>query len=247
MRYRRTQLRGDVIAAERRHHECGENARRDSQEHATAPRRTQRATQYDDRQHGSQGELQPDRLVDQRQDRDDHAIGCAPRQRDRPGACEGQRYCEHRQCGRTEQIRPGGVGRERDSERQQRNQHRNHQPALRPAPTEQHHTHDQGKGAQIGRRRQPAQSERGPEVMSGDKSDQFACETATDEPEGVVDGVIGQPVDVDRHDVDREEQHGRRPHRDRDRDSDVPQRTRGAPLTGFDTQVHHRIGPNGQR
>jgi len=175
MRYRRTQLGGDVVTTERRHPECGEDAGGHSQQHATAPSRTQRAAKDDDRQHRSHGELHPDRLVDQSQRRDDQAIRSAPRQCERPGPRERQRNREHRKCGRTEQIRSGGIRGERDAERQQRNQQRDHQPALRPAPTDQHNTHDKGKATQIDRRRQPAQSKGGREIMPRDQPDQFAC------------------------------------------------------------------------
>jgi len=88
MRYRRTQLRRDVVTAERRHHDSGEGAGHDGQEHATAPRCCQRAAKDEDRQHGSQGELQPDRLMDQCQSRNDEAVGGAPRQGEDPGTSD---------------------------------------------------------------------------------------------------------------------------------------------------------------
>jgi hypothetical protein len=209
MRYRRTQLRRDVVTAERRHHDSGKDAGHDGQQHATAPRCSQRAAKDDDRQHGSQGELQPDRLVDQCQSRDDQAVTGTPRQADHPGTSDRQRHGEHRQRGRAEQVRACRVGGERDSEGQQRDQHRDHQSALGPALTEQHHTRDQRQGAQIDRCRQPAQPESGREIMSRDEPDQFTGQPATDEPECVVNGVVRHPVHVKRYDVDRDEQHGR--------------------------------------
>jgi hypothetical protein len=72
------------VTAERRHHNRGEDAGHDGQQHATAPGRSQRTTEDDDRQHRAKSELQPDRLMHQRQNRDDDAVGHAPRQRDRP-------------------------------------------------------------------------------------------------------------------------------------------------------------------
>jgi hypothetical protein len=175
MRKRRTQLRRNAVPAERRHPESGEDARRYGQQYATPPRNAQRAAEDDDRQHGPEGELQPDRFVNQSQRRNSQPVGCAPRQCDGSGACEAHRHREYCQRGRTEQIRPRRVGRERNTEWQQRNQQRNHQPALRPSSTEQHNARDQRKGAQIDGSRQPAQSERGREVMPRGKPDQFAC------------------------------------------------------------------------
>jgi hypothetical protein len=232
------------VTAERRHDNRGEDARHDSQEHATTPGSPQRAAKDDDRQHGAQRELQPDGLMHECQRRDNDAVGRAPCQRGRPGARERQRHGEYRQRGRTEQVRPGRVCGEQDSERQQWNQYRDHQPALGPAPSEQHDTHDQRKGTQIDRRRQPAQSERGREVMSGNEPDQFTGQPTTDEPEGVVDGVVGHPVDVERNHIDREAQHGRRPDRNRDGDADIQQRARA--LIRFETQVRQWMSPNEQ-
>jgi hypothetical protein len=77
------------VTAERRHHDSGKDAGHDGQEHATAPRcPSQAAAKDDDRQHGSQGELQPDRLMDQCQSRNDEAVSGAPRQRDPPGTSD---------------------------------------------------------------------------------------------------------------------------------------------------------------
>jgi hypothetical protein len=243
MRYRRTQLRCDVVTAERRHHDSGKDAGHDGKEHPTAPRCSERAAKDDDRQHGSQGELQPDRLMDQRQSRNDEAVSGAPRQGEDPGTSDRQRHGEHRQRGRAEQVGACRVGCERDSEGQQRNQHRDHQPALGPAPTEQHHTRDQRQGGQIDRCRGPAQPKCGREVMSRDEPDQFTGQPAPDEPERVVNRVVRHPVHVKRYDVDRDEQHGRRPHRDHDGDADVEQRARA--LNCRNAQVRHRIRPNG--
>jgi hypothetical protein len=243
MRQRRTQLRRDAVPAERRHPQCREDARRHGKKYATPPGGTKRAAKDDDRQHGAKRELQPDRLVHQSQRRDGQPVRRAPRQCDGSGACEPHRHREDRERGRTEQIRPGRVGRERNAERQQRNQHRNHQPAFRAPSTEQHNARDQRQGAQIDRRRQPAQAERGREVMPRDKPHQFPCQPPTDEAEAVIDGVVRRPVHVERHDVDRDEQHDRRPHRDCDGDADVEQWARA--LTGCDARDRHRICLNG--
>lgn len=252
MGYRRTQFRRDAVTAERRHYDRSQGAGHDRQEHAPAPRCPQRAAKDDDRQHGSQRELQPDRLMDQCQSRNDQAVCGAAHQAAPPRSRERERHGEQRQRRRAEQVGAGRVGRERDSEGQQRNQHRDHQPALGATRTEQHHTRDQGQGAEIAHCRQPAQSERGREVMSGDKPDQLTGQPPTDEPERVVDGVVGDPVHVKRHDVDRDEQHGRGPRRDHDGAADIKQRAGALPaepaiqqLNCRDVQVRHRIRPNG--
>lgn len=230
------------MAAERRDHERGEDAGHHRQQHAAPPSGPQRGPEHDDREHRAQRELQPDRLMHQRQHRDDDAVGHTPRHRGRPRARRRQRHGEHRQRGRAEQIRPRRVRRERNPEWQQRNQHGDHQPALGTSPTKQHHAHHQHKAGKVHRRRQPAQTERGGKVVSGHQADQFACETAPDEAERVVHGVVRHPVHVERNNVDRETQHGCRPDRNRYRDADVAQRARA--LTRFGAQVHHRRGPN---
>lgn len=130
MWYRRTQFRRHVVTSEGCHHNRCEDAGHDGKKHTTAARWSQRAAKDDDRQHGAQGELQPDRLMDEGQGRDDAAVGRAARQADRPRTRERQRYGEQRQRGGTEQVGAGGIGCERDSKGQQRNQHRDHQPAL---------------------------------------------------------------------------------------------------------------------
>lgn len=242
MRYRRTQLGGDVVPAERRHRHSGESAGHHCDKHGTAPRRTQRCAENDDREHRTKPELQSDRLMNERQGRDDDPIGRAPRQGDGPRARERQRHGEHRQRRCTEQIRPGRVRRERDTERQQGNQHGNHQPALRPASAEQHNSHDQRQCAQIDRRRQPAQSERGREVVTGDEPHQFTGEPAAHEAERVVDGVVRHPVHVERNDIDREAQYRRRPDRNCDGDADIQQRA--GPLSRGKGEVHHQMRPN---
>lgn len=244
MRYRRTQLGGNVVTAERRHRHSREGAGHYCHEYGTTPGRSQRCPENDDRKHGAKPELQSDRLMNQRQSRDDDPIGRAPRQGDGPRARERQRDGEHRQRRCPEQIRPGRVRRERDTERQQRNQHRDHQPALRPAAAVQHHCHDQCQGAQIDRRRQPAQSERDLEVVTGDEPHQFTGEPAAHEAERVVDGVVRHPVHVERNDIDREAQYGRRPDRNCDRDADVQQRA--GPRSCGKAQVHHQMRPNEQ-
>ena len=244
MRYRRTQLGGDVVSAERRDHYRGEDAGHDGQQHTAAPGGSQRAAKDDNRQHRAKGELQADRLVHQRQDRDDDAVGHTPRHRDRARARECQPDGEHGQCGRAEQVRPRGVCRKRNPERQHRNQHRDHQPALGSSPPEQHDAHHQHEAAHVNRCRQPTQCERSREVVAGHQPDQFASEATTDEAERVVDGVIRHPIHVQRNDIDREAQHGRRPDRNRDRDADVQQWMRA--LTRLEAQVHHRIGLNRQ-
>jgi hypothetical protein len=232
------------VAPDRRDNYRREDAGHDGQQHAAAPRGAQRAAKDDDRQHGAEGELQPDRLVYQSQDGNDDTVGNTPRQRDRLRSHIRQRDGEHRQRGRAEKVRPRGIRRERNPERQQRDQHRNHQPALGPSPPEQHHTHDQHKTAHVNRGRHPAQSKRHREVVSGHQAHQFTGEAATDEAERVVDGVVRHPIHVKRNDIDREAQHHRRPDRNPDRDADV-QHGVGA-LTGLQAQVHHRIGPNRQ-
>lgn len=244
MRYRRTQLGGDVVTAERRYRHSREGAGHHCHEDGTAPGRSQRCAENDDREHGAKAELQSDRLMDQRQSRDDDPIGRAARQGDGTGSRERQRDREHRQRRRTEQIRPGRVRGEGNTERQQRNQHRDHQPALRPAATEQHDSHDQRQCTQVDRRRQPAQSERDPEVVTGDQPHQLTGEPAAHEAERVVDGVVRHPVHVERNDIDREAQYRRRPDRDCDRDADVQQRA--GPRSCGKAQVHHQMRPNEQ-
>jgi hypothetical protein len=232
------------MTAERSHHNCCERARHDRNQDATVPRCLQGLTKHDDREHGAKSELQSDRLVNERQSRDDDAVGSAARQSDGARACERQRHREQRQRRRTEQVRPGGVRRERDTERQQRNQHRDHQPALRPAAAEQHHSRDQREGAEIDRRREPAQSECGREVMAGDEPHQFTGEAPAYEAERVVDGVVRHPIHVERNDIDCEAQYGRRPDRNGHGRADVQQRA--SPLTRGLTQDHHQMRPNEQ-
>lgn len=70
------------MAAERCYHYRGEGAGHDGQQHAAAPRGSQRAANHDGRQHRAEGELQPDRLVHQSQDRNDDTVGNTPRHRD---------------------------------------------------------------------------------------------------------------------------------------------------------------------
>jgi hypothetical protein len=242
MRHRRTQLSGNVVTPERRDRHRRENAWHDGQQQAPAPGRFQGAAKDGDRQHRTQRELQSDRLVHQRQGGDHDAVSRTACQRNGARAGECQRHSEHRQRRRTEQVRPGRVSRERNPKGQQGHQHRDHQPALGPAPAEQHHAHDQGEAAHIHRGRQPAQSERDHEVVAGHQTRQLACEATTDETERVVDGVIGHPIHVERNNVDREAQHGRRPDRDCNGDADVKDRPRT--LIGFETQVHHQNGPS---
>ena len=244
MWYRRTQLGGDVVSTERRHRYSGDGAGHDGQQHTSAFGRPQRAAKDNDRQHRAKGELQPERLVHQRQNRDNDPVGDAPRNRDRLRARDRHRHGEHRQRGGAEEVRPRGVRRKRNPERQQRNQHRDHQPALGPSPAEQNHAHHQHQAAQVDRRRQPAQAQRNRKIVSGHQTDQFAGQATTDEAERVVDGVVRHPIHIERNNVDREAEHRRRPDRNRDRDADVKKGVRA--LTGFEAQVHHRIGPNRQ-
>lgn len=72
------------MTAERRHHHRRENAGHDGQKHTSTPGGSQRTAKNDDRQHRAKRELQSDRLVHQRQNRDDDAVGHTPRHRNRP-------------------------------------------------------------------------------------------------------------------------------------------------------------------
>jgi len=230
------------VAPERGHRDRGEDAGHDGQQHAAASCRFQHPAQHHDGQHSAEGELQADRLMHQCQRRDDDAVRRAPRQRDRPGPREGQRHGEHRQRRGTEQIGSGRVGGERYPEGQQRNQHGNHEPALGSASREQHHAHDDREAGHVHRGRQPAQPECEREPVAGGQADQLACQAPTDEAERVVDCVIRHPVDVEWNDVDREAQHGRRPDRNGNGDTDVEHRART--LVGFQAQIHHELGPS---
>jgi hypothetical protein len=240
VRNHRAQLRADVVAAKGRDEKRNCQPGPDGQKHTPALYgRRKTAGKNENGKNRAERELECDRLVDQPQHRGKAPVGRTAGQGTPRRLHERQRDPQRDQCRRSEQVWAGGIQRERNRERQYRDQPRKHHLALRALPPEEQQSHHRGQAEQIDARRHPSHRDGGVEVVPvGSQADDLAGEATPHEAEGVVDGIVGDPVDVDWNDLHREKQYSRRPQQNCDGDAGVKRPAVVAVLNFLDTHQH---------